>query len=141
MTNEAQRNEDTVEPLVRLTVPQRLMAAERFYREHNAAMADGLRLAIAIVQPDGWQHIAPAWARGIAEEDNAWRESKAHKCKHVWPAGTPHGGGGWRCDHDVQCGRTVYNHPSGLCYQHRPKPNAQVERTQKASKGDNDGTL
>ena len=58
-------NKEVDRPLVRLTVPQRLMAAERFYREHNAALADGLRLAIAIVQPDGWQHIAPAWARGI----------------------------------------------------------------------------
>ena len=124
MTNEAKRNEDTLEPLVRLTVPQRLMAAERFYREHNAAMADGLRLAIAIVQPDGWQHIAPAWARGIAEEDNAWRESKAHKCKHVWPAGTPAGSGKQRYDTETRCGLTTY-HPSGLCHHHRNEPNAR----------------
>lgn len=54
-----------VQAIVRLTVEQRLMAAERFYRSVDERFADGLRLAVAIVQPAGWQHIAPSWAEEI----------------------------------------------------------------------------
>ena len=49
--------------LVRLSVVERIEAAERYYRQHDQRFADGLRHAAEIAAPDGWQHIAPAWTK------------------------------------------------------------------------------
>ena len=58
-----------VDALVRLSVVERLEAAERYYRQHDPRFADGLRHAAEIAAPDGWQHIAPAWTKP-SEPDN-----------------------------------------------------------------------
>jgi hypothetical protein len=51
--------------LEKLTIAERLKAAEYYYRRHDPRFADGLRHAVDIVAPDGWQHIAPAWVKLI----------------------------------------------------------------------------
>ena len=45
-----------------LTIPERISAAARHYEPLDPGFAAGLRHAAEIAGPDGWQHIAPAWA-------------------------------------------------------------------------------
>lgn len=59
----SEANGDNLDCLVRLSVVERIEAAERYYRQHDARFADGLRHAAEIAAPDGWQHIAPAWTK------------------------------------------------------------------------------
>jgi hypothetical protein len=47
------------------TSEQRVMAAATYYRRKTDKVdfAMGLEHALAIMQPNGWEHIAPAWLR------------------------------------------------------------------------------
>ena len=59
-----------VQRLVRLSVVERIEAAERYYRQHDERFADGLRHAAEIAAPDGWQYLAPAWTKPNTQGDS-----------------------------------------------------------------------
>jgi hypothetical protein len=63
MTTRKARVSRPVNGLIRLSIIERLESAERYYRQHDARFADGLRHAAEIAGPDGWRHIAPAWVK------------------------------------------------------------------------------
>ena len=69
-----ERNDDRLQRLARLSVVERIEAAERYYRQHDERFADGLKHAAEIAAPDGWQHIAPAWTKPNAGSD--WRGTR-----------------------------------------------------------------
>jgi hypothetical protein len=50
-----------------LTLQQRLIAAANHYEKVRPEFAEGLRHAIELIGKDGWEHIAPSWAKGILE--------------------------------------------------------------------------
>ena len=62
-------NDDRLQNLDRISVVERIEAAERHYRQHDPRFADGLRHAAEIAAPDGWRHIAPAWMKPNATHD------------------------------------------------------------------------
>jgi len=65
-----------VQRLVRLSVVERIEAAERYYRQHDERFADGLRHAAEIAAPDGWQYLAPAWTKPNVESAHGERTTK-----------------------------------------------------------------
>lgn len=78
MTTRKARVSRPVNGLIRLSIIERLESAERYYRQHDARFADGLRHAAEIAAPDGWQLIAPAWTK-----PKTMRESKAKVNKNA----------------------------------------------------------
>ena len=55
--------DNNLDCLIKLSVVERIEAAEQHYRQHDSRFADGLRHAAEIAAPNGWQYIAPSWTK------------------------------------------------------------------------------
>lgn len=73
-----------MQELENLTAEQRITIA----LNHSIAIEDqanipGLQYALQLVKPDGWRHIAPAWADCIAHDSDVGSDELVRACKQL----------------------------------------------------------